>query len=154
MRTLSSELGPLAGQLSPEPRVYADANVPAGLVSFMRDRLHWNVLFVMEHDDLRRAPDTEHFRLARQLRRTLITLDRDYLDDRRFPPAECGGVLVVSGPDENLLAKLLVRFDRSFFRSPERNGSSESGTAEQATLPLEGRKLHVHPDWSGEEAAP
>ena len=105
MRTLSSELGPLADQFSPEPRVYADANVPAGLVSFMRGRLHWDVLFVLEHDDLRLARDTEHFRLARQLRRTLITLDRDYLDDRRFPLAECGGVLVVSGPDEALLAK-------------------------------------------------
>ena len=43
-------------------------------------------LFVLEHDDLRRAPDIEHYRLARQLGRTLVTLDRDYLDDRRFRP--------------------------------------------------------------------
>ena len=137
MRTLSSELGPLADQFSPEPRVYADANVPAGLVSFMRGRLHWDVLFVLEHDDLRRARDTEHFRLARQLRRTLITLDRDYLDDRRFPLAECGGVLVVSGPDEALLAKLLVRFDRSFFRPSAGDGLRESQPREQGGSPLE-----------------
>lgn len=152
MRTLSSELGPFADQLSPEPRIYADANVPAGLVSFMRDRLRWDVLFVLEHDDLRRAPDTEHFRLARRLRRTLITLDRDYLDDRRFPLAESGGVLVVSGPDEALLAKILVRFDRSFFRPATGNGSHGSQVREQGALPLEGRKLHVHPDWAGEQA--
>jgi hypothetical protein len=153
MRTLSSELGPLAHQFSAEPRVYADANVPAGLVSFMRARLHWDVLFVLEHDNLRRARDTEHFHLARQLRRTLITLDRDYLDDRRFPLAECGGVLVVSGPDEALLANLLVRFDRSFFRASNGHGSPPVPPREQPGLPLEGRKLHVHPDWAGEQAA-
>jgi hypothetical protein len=76
------------------------------LVAFMRARLHWDVFFVLEHDELRRARDVEHFRLARQLRRTLVTLDRDYLDDRRFPLDECAGVLVVSGPDERLLARL------------------------------------------------
>ena len=54
----------------------------------MRETLHWDVLFVIEHDDLRRAPDRRHFVLARQLGRTLVTLDRDYLDDRCYPPAE------------------------------------------------------------------
>src|SRR5512135_1340326 len=111
MGTLASELGPVADRVSPAPRIYADANIPAGLVNFMRTRLHWDVLFVIEHDDLRRAADLEHFRLARQLRRTLVTLDRDYLDDRRFPLDVCAGVLVVSAPDERLLAKLLSRLD-------------------------------------------
>ena len=87
MGTLSSELATHAERLSPRPRIYADANVPAGLVAHMRARLDWDVLFVIEDDDLRRAPDAKHYRLAGQLRRTLITLDRDYLDDRRFPPA-------------------------------------------------------------------
>src|SRR6059036_2865849 len=109
MGTLSSELAPHAGRLSPRPRVYADANVPAGLVAYMRMRLEWDVLFVMEDDDLRRAPDIRHYRLARQLQRTLVTLDRDYLDDRRFPPADGGGVLVINAPDERLLAALLHR---------------------------------------------
>ena len=59
---------------------------------------------MIEHDDLRRARDIEHYRLARQLRRTLVTLDRDYLDDRRFPPAESGGVLVILRADERRLA--------------------------------------------------
>ena len=81
--------------------------MPAGIVAFMRERLHWDVLFVMEHDDLRRAADLHHFRLARQLHRTLVTLDRDYLDDRRFPPDESAGVLVVWAPNEHLLARTL-----------------------------------------------
>src|SRR5690242_4897807 len=101
MGTLSSELGPHAERLVNEPRVYVDANVPAGLVAYMRTRLRWDVLFVIEHPDLRRARDDAHYRLARQLRRTLITLDRDYLDDRRFPPAESGGVLVLTAPGES-----------------------------------------------------
>ena len=98
MGTLSSELGPVAEAAAARPRVYADANVPAGLVAFMRETLKWDVLFVMDQPDLRRARDIEHFRLARQLRRTLVTLDRDYLDDRQFPPAQGCGVLVISAP--------------------------------------------------------
>jgi hypothetical protein len=140
MGDLASELAPLADRLSSEPRIYVDANIPAGLVAFMRARLRWDVLFVIEHDDLRRARDGEHYRLARQLRRTLITLDRDYLDDRKFPPAESGGVLVLAAPREDGYIALLNRLDREVFRPAE-------SASEAAPLPLEGRKLHVHVDW-------
>lgn len=142
MGTLSSELGPWADQVSERPRVYADANVPAGLVEFMRTRLGWDVFFVLEQPDLRRARDVEHFRLARQLRRTLVTLDHDYLENRRFPDPESGGVIVVTAPDERGLAALLARLDRVVLRA------AESGAA--TATPLLGRKLHVHPDWSGD----
>ena len=47
-----------------EPRIYADANIPSGVVGYMRDKLRWDVLFVLEHTDLRRARDIEHYRLA------------------------------------------------------------------------------------------
>ena len=57
-----------------------------GVVQSMRTDLGWDVLFVLEHDDLRRARDDEHFHRALDLGRTLITLDHDFLDDRRFPP--------------------------------------------------------------------
>lgn len=135
MGTLASELGPHAERLSGQPRLYVDANVPAGLVTFMRTRLQWDVLFVIEHDELRRARDGEHFRLAREWRRTLITFDRDYLDDEKFPPAESGGVLVLTAPEENGYMQLLKRLDAELIR-------------DQA-LPLEGRKLHLHVDWGG-----
>jgi Domain of unknown function (DUF5615) len=141
MGTLSSELAPHAGRLSPRPRIYADANVPAGLVAHMRERLDWDVLFVLEEDDLRRAPDLKHYRLAQQLRRTLVTLDRDYLDDRRFPPDEGAGVLVISAPDERQLSALLDRVDEVLF---EPQGAANPDTQ---PLPLAGRKLHVHTDW-------
>ncbi|HEY7501872.1 MAG TPA: DUF5615 family PIN-like protein [Vicinamibacterales bacterium] len=130
MGTLSSELGPHAGRFTNEPRVYADANIPNGVVAYMRATLGWDVLFVLEHEDLRRAPDLHHYRLARQLGRTLVTLDRDYTDDRRFPAAESPGVIVFSAPDERWLRKLLAQADQKLFRA---NGA--------AALPLEGRKL-------------
>lgn len=138
MGTLWSELGPVAASVTHRPRIYADANVPAGIVSFMRDTLKWDVLFVMDQPDLRRARDIEHFRLARQLRRTLVTLDRDYLDDRQFPPAEGSGVLVMAAPDERGLAALLKRLDTHLFAVD--------------VLPLDGRKLHAHSDWQAEHA--
>ena len=142
MGTLASELGPHVARAAEQPRVYVDANLPAPLVAFMRTTLQWDVLFVIEHDDLRRARDGEHYRLARQLRRTLVTLDRDYLDDRRFPLEDSGGVIVLMAPEENGYLKLLKRLDAEIFRAerPERL---------ERSLPLEGRKLHVHVDWDG-----
>src|SRR5438132_13482994 len=148
MGTLSSELAPHADRLSPRPRIYADANVPAGLVAHMRLRLQWDVLFVLEEDELRRAPDMRHYRLAHQLRRTLVTLDRDYLDDRRFPPDEGAGVLVISAPDERQLSALLDRVDETLFHGAGCADSDEGDGG--AALPLAGRKLHVHTDWGRE----
>jgi predicted nuclease of predicted toxin-antitoxin system len=131
MGTLSSELGPHVPHLVERPRVYADANIPNGVVEYMRVHLAWDVLFVLEHADLRRARDIEHYHLARQLGRTLVTLDRDYTDDRRFPPDESPGVIVFSAPDERWLRKLLQQVDREVFRA---QGA--------VALPLERRKIH------------
>lgn len=134
MGTLSSELGPHLARVVDQPRIYADANIPNGIVAYMRERLRWDVLFVLEHEDLRRARDIEHYRLARQLGRTIVTLDRDYIDDRQFPPAEGAGVIVCWAPDEPRLRALLKKADRTLFRA---EGAGP--------LPLEGRKIHWPP---------
>jgi hypothetical protein len=101
----------------------------------------------MEHDDLRRATDRVHFLLARQLHRTLVTLDRDYLDDRKFPPLESGGVLVLTAPEQRGLEVLLTRLDKEVFRRPV---LVDAALFDRPPLPLEGRKLHVHIDWQGD----
>jgi hypothetical protein len=133
MGTLASEFGSLVDEPAQPPRIYADANIPAGVVAYMRHELRWDVLFVLEHEDLRRARDGEHYRLARELRRTIVTLDRDYFDDRRFPPSESGGVIVFQAPDERALMELIARTDRTVFRA-----------ARASATPLAGRKLQWH----------
>jgi hypothetical protein len=135
MGTLSSSLAGVAEHVSGRPRIYVDANLPAGVVGYMRTRLRWDVLYVVEHDDLRRARDADHFRMARQFRRTLITLDRDYLDPRKFPVHESGGVIVLTAPSEGGLIALVKRLDRDLFRG--------SSSTEPGRLPLEGQTRHL-----------
>lgn len=132
MGTLASELAPHVARGS-APRIYADANIPNGVVHYMRVQLGWDVFFVLEHEELRRAPDVEHYRMARQLARTLITQDRDYEDDVRFRPEEGAGVIVFVSPDERRLCELLALVDRQLFRSDR-----------APALPLEGRKMRWH----------
>jgi hypothetical protein len=132
MGTLASELTPHVVRGS-APRIYADANIPNGVVNYMRAQLGWDVFFVLEHQELRRARDVEHYRMARQLARTLITQDRDYEDDSLFPPEEGAGVIVFVSPDERRLCELLALTDRQLFRSDR-----------APALPLEGRKMRCH----------
>jgi hypothetical protein len=132
--TLASELGPIARELADAPRVYVDANVPVGLVTIMRHELRWDVLFVMEDEALRRASDQEHFRRAYDYGRTLITLDYDFFDERRFPAERNPGVVVCSAPDERGLARLLRVLDREHFSTPG-----------AVALPLRGRTIELAP---------
>ncbi len=134
MGTLAQALQPLAAGIAGAPRVYVDANLPAGVVAAMRADLGWDVLFVLEHDDLRRAPDAEHYRLAREFGRTLITLDRDFKDSGRFPPSESPGVVICSAPDEMRLLRVLRSVDRDWLRTG-------------VPAPLAGRVVEIA--WSG-----
>ena len=145
MGTLASELSPHAAGIAGQPRVYVDANMPARLVSLMRTLLKWDVLFVMEHDDLRRAvrwpalppraPAAPHARHARPRlpRRSEVSA-----------ATESAGVLVLCAPNENGLAALLKRLDREVFRAR---------APTHRCLPFAGHKLHVHVDWRGERPA-
>lgn len=135
MGTLASELRTLSARIRPRPRIYADANLPAGAVDAMRSTLRWDVLFVVEDPSLRRAPDREHFTRALDLGRTLITLDRDFLDDLRFPPSLSPGLLVCVAPDERALLRILGHIGRTYF---------DGGTG--VDLPLRGRKVEVTVD--------
>ncbi len=136
MRTLASELGSHVDASSEAPRIYVDANVPAGVVRYMRRRLSWDVFFVMEHEDLRRAADETHYQVSRRLHRILITMDRDFLDERRFPLDQSGGVIVVHAPDERGLNRVLKRLHEEFFVSEPLCHLSL----------LVGKKLDLHPD--------
>jgi predicted nuclease of predicted toxin-antitoxin system len=134
MGTLFSELGPLRAAQAQGPLVYADANVPATLVEFMRERLRWDVLHVVDEPAWRRATDLAHFHRARDLHRTLVTLDHDFLEDRRFPLVESPGVVVLNAPDDRALRKLLAEVDTLL------RGRS-------VVAPIAGQKLRVYPGW-------
>ena len=132
MGTLASELRPIAADLTPAPRVYVDANLPAGLVAAMRHELHWDVLFVLEDPDFRRASDHFHFVRALDLGRTIITLDHDFFDRRKFAPDLSPGVIVCSAPDEAGLLKILRYVDRTMLRP-----------ADAAEMPLKGQIIEL-----------
>lgn len=140
MSTLHAALEALRDRSDTGPLVYADANVPAPSVRHMRARLRWDVTHVIEDSAWRRATDLQHYHRARDLRRTLVTLDHDYFDDRRFPPADSGGVVVLSAPDDRTLARLLADLD-ALLRFGERPCTAHA-------LPLRGRKLHLFPGWT------
>ena len=140
MGTLFSELETLRDPSDARPLVYADANLPAPTVREMRARLGWDVTHVIDDPAWRRASDVAHYHRARTLQRTLVTLDHDYFDDRRFPPADSGGVVVVSAPDSRTLGRLLADLD-ALLRFGERPYTTDP-------LPLRGRKLHLFPGWT------
>ena len=140
MRTLASELSLHVEKLTSQPRIYADANVPAGVILYMRRRLKWDVLAVVEDDTWRRASDLKHYQAAAMFRRTLVSLDTDFLDDSHFPPSSGSGVIILSAPDERGLIRLLRKIDKAFFAKRSREHPLFG-------LPLAGQKLQVHPDW-------
>ena len=126
MRTLASELGLHVEKLTSQPRIYADANVPAGVILYMRRRLKWDVLAVVEDDTLRRASDHEHYQTAAIFRRTLVSLDADFLDDSHFSPSSGSRVIILSAPDERGLIRLLRKIDKVFFAKRTSAGNKTS----------------------------
>ena len=75
-----------------KPRFYADENFPelatAILRAFKAD------VFTVQEARLRGHPDENHTAEALRLGRVLITCDRDYLDERRFPLIHCPALVV------------------------------------------------------------
>jgi hypothetical protein len=54
--------------------------------------------------------------------------------------------VVLTAPNDDGLLKILRRLDRELLRGV--------AGAEVAGLPLEGRKWHLHVDWTGQEPGP
>ncbi|MGD0293436.1 MAG: DUF5615 family PIN-like protein [Terracidiphilus sp.] len=73
-------------------RFYADENFPAQATNLMREA-GLDVITAQEAGN-RRHPDENHAAYALRARRVLITCDRDYLDERRFPLIHCPAIVV------------------------------------------------------------
>jgi hypothetical protein len=75
-----------------KPRFYADEDFPTLAIAMLRRR-GANVLTTHEVDR-RGHPDENHAAESLRLGRILITCDRDYLDERRFPLIHCPAIIV------------------------------------------------------------
>ena len=148
-----SELAPHAERLLSAAADLRDANVPAGLVAHMRARLSGTCCSCLEEKTLRRAP-TKHYRLAQQLRRTLVTSIATIWTTALS--ARGGGVLVIHAPTSGnsscCWSESTARCSGAL-RSPGRPGTRDDpATADPIPLPLAGRKLQVNSDWGREDA--
>ncbi len=101
-----------------KPRFYADENFPR-IATAILGRLGGNVLTV-QNVQRERQPDENHIAEALRLRRILITCDRDYLNERRFPLVHCPAV-VVCDFGSGTIKEMLHTFDclTAIFRVPQ-----------------------------------
>ena len=101
-----------------KPRFYADENFPNFATTVLLRR-GANVLTVQDAKR-ERHPDENHSAEALRLHRVLITCDRDYLDERRFPLIHCPAI-VVCDFGRNTADEILDTFDclGGIFRAPQ-----------------------------------
>jgi len=83
-------------------KYYSDENFPAGAVQIVRSSgLH---VLTAQEASLRGHPDENHVAFALKNHRILLTCDRDYLDEQRFPLIHCPVIVVCNfgsgSPDE------------------------------------------------------
>lgn len=74
------------------PRFYADENFPPRATALLRAG-GFDVVTAAEAGKLGH-PDENHAAEALRLERVLVTCDRDYLNDRRFPIIHCPAIVV------------------------------------------------------------
>ena len=147
MKSLASELSVVAEHLAGQPRVYADANVPAGLVGLhaappplgrpVRDRARGPAAAARHRALQAGDPAAPHAADARP----------------RLP----GRPALPSGRDGRRPGDVGARRDTAWPRCCRASTGRSSGPRPRRgkgrprpaapPLPLEGRKLHVHPDW-------
>lgn len=91
--------------------MYADENIEKKLVEELR-RVNMDVLWVAEKDSLRKQKDdTFHYKKAKHLNRYLLTKDRAFWGDRKYPLHESPGVIIINIQNKEL-GVLLVRLLR------------------------------------------
>jgi len=99
-------------------RFYADENFPAQATAILREA-GLDVLTVQEAGK-RRHPDENQAAYALRERRVLLTLDRDYLDERKFPLIHCPAIVVFDfGPGSGQHIKRAFRCLQPIFRTPQ-----------------------------------
>jgi Domain of unknown function (DUF5615) len=101
------------------PRFYADQNFPNDLVGYLRRDAKPRVNVWTAADKGYASRDDEfHFAFAAQNGRILLTIDDDYLDNRRFPLQETAGLVVFTGftNDSSAVAQQLFHIQFGLYR--------------------------------------
>jgi len=74
-------------------RIYADENIEKETIESLR-RANIDVLWIAEDNSLRKQKDDlYHYKKARKLKRYLLTKDRDFWSDSKYPLHESPGVI-------------------------------------------------------------
>lgn len=73
-------------------RFYADENFPTAATEILRD--YGARLLTAQEAGLRRHPDENHAAYALRNGYVLVTCDRDYLDNHKFPLIQCPAIAV------------------------------------------------------------
>lgn len=99
-------------------RFYADENFPTIATNLLKGA---GLDVVTAHDAGKRGePDENHAAYALQQGRVLVTCDRNYLDERRFPLIHCPAITVFDfGPGSIEHIKKAFRCLRSMIRIPQ-----------------------------------
>ncbi len=105
-----ADMEPLTGEVS----FYADHNVDASIV-YVLEHHRYDVESAADVQG-QRQPDEFHFRRAFKSKRVLLTQDKDYLDNSRFPLSQTCGVVVfnVDTADTGQIARALQIVDTIF----------------------------------------
>ena len=112
---ITSDLWTEFGEIKPKLRLVADENFPLPLVKLLRGRKI--DIKTAQSLKLHTLADENLLPKVAELGYVLITLDRDFWSDEKFPLHQCGGVIFVVGEDErigNTLGfELLIAFLKS-----------------------------------------
>jgi len=99
-------------------KFYADENFPTAAVRFVRSRgVH---VLTAQEAERKGHPDENHAAFALKDGRVLLTCDRDYLDDRRFPLIHCPVIVVCDfGSGSSNEMRQTFRCLRTMFSVPQ-----------------------------------
>jgi predicted nuclease of predicted toxin-antitoxin system len=88
---------PLNKKAHKRPRFYADENVFPESINFLRSK-KINVLHAVKDLNFGGKDDTFHWESANKYQRVLLTLDRDFLNNRLFPLRQTWGTIIIVVP--------------------------------------------------------
>ena len=98
----------------------------------------------VRQESLQGASDQHMYEVCCQERRCLVTLDRDFADVLRFPPASSGGIVVLRLP-HNPSLPLLERLARQFLQA------LTEASVEQNLWIVEVGRIRIHQTDGGDE---